>query len=139
MTALDTDVLTDLLNGNAAYAQRLELVPEADRCLPIVVLEEQFRGRLDIIRKAQAGRVRVSVGGAYDLFLESVVKTRPFSLLPCSSTADALFNQFRSAKIRIGSQDLRIASICIAHDATLVTRNARDYSLVTGLKFDIWN
>ena len=44
-----------------------------------------------------------------------------------------------AAKIRVGTQDLRIAAIATAHNATLVTRNARDYQLVPGLTLDVWN
>jgi predicted nucleic acid-binding protein len=34
---------------------------------------------------------------------------------------------------------MRIAAICIDHDATLVTRNARDYARIPGLTLDVWN
>lgn len=63
---------------------------------------------------------------------------RGFRLLAYTDTAHKLFLSWRAARIRIGTQDLRIAAICFAHGATLVTRNARDYALVPGLALDVW-
>jgi len=34
--------------------------------------------------------------------------------------------------------DLKIAAICIAHDATLLTRNVRDFEAIPGLRVENW-
>ena len=39
---------------------------------------------------------------------------------------------------KIGRGDLLIASIALAHRATLVTRNLKDFQLVPGLKVENW-
>ena len=75
---------------------------------------------------------------AYSLFVESLEGIEFYQMLPYSAAANSLFKQWKT-RIRIGSQDLRIAAICVAHGAKLVTRNARDFALVPGLDLEIWN
>ena len=50
----------------------------------------------------------------------------------------AAFTRFRKQGIRIGTMDLRIASIALAHVATLLTRNTVDFAQVPGLCFENW-
>ena len=38
----------------------------------------------------------------------------------------------------IGPNDLKIAAICLAHGATLVTSNTEEFGRVTGLKLEDW-
>ncbi|MDY3553968.1 type II toxin-antitoxin system VapC family toxin [Gemmata sp. JC717] len=128
MTALDTDVLTELFAGNAVYEQRIG-----------AVAGEVVRGWLNAVRQAEAGKGRMSLEFAFERLQESLTVMVPFALLPYTAAADALVRQWRAAKIRVGTNDLRIAAICVVHGATLVTRNARDYAQVPGLTFDVWN
>jgi tRNA(fMet)-specific endonuclease VapC len=48
------------------------------------------------------------------------------------------FQRFRSQGIRIGTMDLRISSICLVNDLTLLTRNRRDFEQVPSLHLDDW-
>lgn len=34
--------------------------------------------------------------------------------------------------------DLKIAAICMAHEATLLTRNVTDFKNITGLRVENW-
>ncbi len=40
--------------------------------------------------------------------------------------------------VRIGSMDLKIACVAMAHDATLLTRNVRDFAEASSLRFENW-
>nr|MCC5639148.1 hypothetical protein [Nostoc sp. CHAB 5844] len=60
------------------------------------------------------------------------------TLLTFNQEAANHYAQFLYQKIRIGTQDLRIAAIAIANNAILVTRNQRDFSRVPGLQFEDW-
>ncbi|MBY0512459.1 MAG: type II toxin-antitoxin system VapC family toxin [Gemmataceae bacterium] len=139
MTAFDSDVLTDLLKGVPAVMTRAAAIPTADQYVPVVAAEELLRGQLDAVRRAQAGRGPVPLDAAYAFFGQTLTGLCRVQLLPYTGPADTLFRGLRKAGIRIGTNDLRIATTCIVHGATLVTRNAQDYSQVPGLTLAVWN
>lgn len=138
MTAFDSDILTEILDGNPIYLVQAAAIDPADQVVPTVVAGEIMRGRLNAIRQAEAGRGKTSLELAYRLFAGSLTGIACYRILPYTATADATFKQWRAAKIRVGPQDLRIAAICLAHGAKLVTRNARDYARVSGLNLEVW-
>jgi tRNA(fMet)-specific endonuclease VapC len=139
MTALDTDVLSEILAGKAAYIQRLSSIAQTNLYVPVVAAAEVLRGWLGAVRQAESGKGRVSLDLAYRQFERSLLGLAPFRILPYTPAADAQFRQWRTAKLRVGTNDLRIAAICTTHGATLATRNAKDYVRVPGLILDIWN
>ena len=61
-----------------------------------------------------------------------------WDVLPLDAESCAMFARLRRQGIRIGTQDLRIACIALAHDATLLTRNTVDFAQVPGLRFENW-
>jgi tRNA(fMet)-specific endonuclease VapC len=61
------------------------------------------------------------------------------AVLDFDGKAAAVFERLKQAKIRIGTMDLKIAAIALAHDATLLTRNRQDFSKVPDLKFEDWS
>ncbi len=138
MIAFDADVLTEVLAGNPALVSRAAKVPSHGQAVPVVVVEELLRGRLNAIRLAEAGKGKLSVLRAYELFDETLDAFRELLTLAYSAAADELYQQWRSQKIRGGTHDLRIAAICITHSATLVTHNRRDFERLPGLSLDVW-
>ncbi len=60
-------------------------------------------------------------------------------LLDDDLEADRRFEALRRQGIRIGSQDLRIAAIALTQDATVVTRNHRDFNMVPALLLADWS
>jgi tRNA(fMet)-specific endonuclease VapC len=59
-------------------------------------------------------------------------------LIDLSEEAYACYLELRRQRIRIGTQDLRIAAIVLAENSILVTRNQRDFERVPGLAFEDW-
>ena len=139
MIAFDADILSDLFRGLPEYVRRAEAIPADQHSLPVVVVEEILRGRLNEIRRAEAGKSRISIERAYDLFQETVAYLRQFRILPYASDAERLYQGWRAPRLRVGTHDLRIAAICVAHSATLVSRNRRDFELVPGLAVEFWD
>src|SRR5688572_12321898 len=118
MKAFDTDILTEILTGNPAYAERIANVPLAEQAAPIVAVEEIIRGRLNSIRQAEAGKARITVDQAYFLFEQTLDDIREVKLLSCTHEAEALLKDWRKKKTRGSTHDLRIAAICVVNSAT---------------------
>lgn len=59
-------------------------------------------------------------------------------ILPWDADAAELFLNCRRQRVRIGSMELKIACIALAHAATLLTRNATDLAHVPGLRSENW-
>jgi tRNA(fMet)-specific endonuclease VapC len=138
MIAFDTDILTEILLGNPAITERVKSIPANEQAVPIIVIEEILRGRMNTIRQAEAGKAKVSLDRAYELFQRSLNDLRQVNVLPYSPQADAQFEQWRQQKIRVSAHDLRIAAICVAHSAKLVTRNRQDYQQIPDLDVEFW-
>jgi tRNA(fMet)-specific endonuclease VapC len=107
MKAFDTDILTEILAGNPAYAERIEQVPLEEQSAPVVAIEEILRGRLNVIRKAEAGKARITIDEAYRLFEETLDALRELKFLPFTPQAEVLLKEWRKSKVRGSTHDLR--------------------------------
>jgi len=139
MKAFDTDILTEILAGNPAYAERIAQVPVAEQAVPIVAFEEIIRGRLNVIRQAEAAKARITIEQAYLLFEQTLNDLRGVKVLSFTAQAEALLKEWRKMKIRRSTHDLRIAASCVVSSATLVTRNRRDFQQIPGLAVEFWD
>jgi tRNA(fMet)-specific endonuclease VapC len=138
MKAFDTDILTQILLGNPAYAERVANLALAEQALPIVAAEEVLRGRLNSIRQAEAGKAKITIKRAYQLFEQTLADLRELRVLAYTAQAEGLFQTWRAQKLRGSTHDLRIAAICVAQAVTLVTRNRRDFAHIPGLAVEFW-
>ena len=101
----------------------------------IISVEEQLRGWLaEIHRLADPHRQIL----AYERLQRRIDFFAAWTVLPWDTDAANLFVRFRQDAVRIGSLDLKIACIALAHDATLLTRNATDFAQVPGLRIENW-
>lgn len=101
----------------------------------VVTLEEELRGVLARSNRTLDSNERIL---AYDKLIERVNFFARWDILPLDTESAAAFIRLRSQGVRIGTMDLRIASIVLVHDATLLTRNTVDFAQVPGLKFENW-
>lgn len=139
MIAIDTDIASDLYLGDANVIQRLRAYPRTEIALPIIVVEEILRGRLSYIRKHQASRDADKLAHSYRMLQLSTLFFQGSTLLQYSPLAEQYVRNWCQSKIRVGTQDMRIAAICIDLNCSLLTRNQRDFAQLPGLILETWN
>jgi len=138
---LDTDILSILAHEDAPAAARirhhiLEL-PAADSVVTTVITyEEQTRGWMAALSRAKTASAQVQV---YQRLLQHLNAFRRITVLPYDDAAAAVAEQLKRQKLRIGAMDLKIASITLARDAVLITRNAIDFRQVLELRIEDWS
>lgn len=139
MKLLDNDILSLHLKGEPATHSRVASIPPYQLFVPIVAVEETLRGWLNLIRLADAGKAKVPIEKAYERLRQAVSDLSAYRIVDYTAEAHRHYFRLKSLKLRIGTRDLRIASIALDHDATLITRNRRDFELVPALKLEVWN
>jgi tRNA(fMet)-specific endonuclease VapC len=73
----------------------------------------------------------VKLGSLIDQF-------RRWEVLPFDEPAADEFKRQRKNGVRIGTQDLKIASIALVQDALLLSANLRHFRQVPGLRVEDW-
>ncbi|HMS39328.1 MAG TPA: type II toxin-antitoxin system VapC family toxin [Pyrinomonadaceae bacterium] len=139
MLILDTDCLsifqrerhfdTSILRANLSHFD------SEDIAVTIITYEEQMRGWMAFIAKAKTVEQQVYAYQKLNGFLENF---RKINVLPFDETAAKIYKDLKSQKIRIGSMDLKIASIAISRKAILVSRNLKDFEAVPDLVVNDW-
>lgn len=133
---LDTDCLTLLLHGNAAICRHAAAHDPAELALTIVTVEETLTGWYAQIRKAGKDDQLIRAYAALQQAVEFCARVR---ILPVDQSAVQRFHDLAAKKLRLGTNDLRIASVALVHGAVLVTRNLRDFKRVAGLQIKDWS
>jgi tRNA(fMet)-specific endonuclease VapC len=59
-------------------------------------------------------------------------------VLPFDGIAQKFLEELVRLKIRVGTQDLRIAAIALSVNGIVVTRNQKDFSKVPNLQIENW-
>ena len=137
-TILDTNHFAELVHGTERgdrLKQRFSK-QEADVFTTIVTAQEVTEGWSAFIRKQKAGSPKQIHG--YQQFQHSLELLMDLSILPFDAQSAAIFLPLRKSFPQIGTQDLKIASICIAHEAILLTRNLKDFKSLPDLRVENW-
>jgi tRNA(fMet)-specific endonuclease VapC len=141
---LDTDCLSLFQTGNAQLVNRIDQLPFEQISTTVITAEEQMRGRLNIVRRAENQR---KLSGAYGFLRESILFFHRIQVLEFTPEAEIIYWQLKAQKIRPGSRDLKISAlakpllwrIALSLDATVITRNRKDFQQVPNLKFEDWS
>lgn len=143
MFVLDTDHLSllakaDSPEGNRIYDRLAQLAPE-EWGTTIVNYEEQTRGWLDYIKHAERSKDLSKAVEAYGRLSRHLNTYSRLAVLEFDTAAAVIHQRLRQARLKIkGKLDLKIASIVLAQDAILLTRNRQDFHKVPGLRFEDW-
>lgn len=139
MIVLDTDHLSTLKHADSPkfvqLASKMADAEDQDFVTTVISLEEQMRGWLARIKQAKQ---IVNEIVPYDELIALVDFFKLWVVLPFDAPAVVHFSELKQQKISIGTMDLKIASIAIANDATLLTANTQHFEKVPGLKFEDW-
>ena len=124
MIILDTDHFTVLrYSDDTRYpilTKRLFASVDQHIVTTVVTVEEQMRGWLaEISRWRDIGRQR----DAYDRLAMLVEYLGDWEVLRIDERAAKEFNSLKQQRIRIGTQDLKIASIALAHGGLVLSAN----------------
>jgi len=135
---LDTDHMTLLERGGppaAILVSRLRGVPRLEIATTIVKYEEQTRGWLaKTARDKGSALVR-----AYGYLRQHIDIYARMNVLPYDDYADNLFTALQKRKVRLGTQDIKIAAITMANGGILLTRNLADFRKVPELISQDWS
>jgi tRNA(fMet)-specific endonuclease VapC len=139
MIILDTDCLSLLDREkhieSSQLRQRLKNFPREEIFTTIISFEEQMRGWLALISRAKNFEQEIF---AYERLHRSLETYRNTAVLDYDQNATEIYKNLKSSKIRVGTMDLKIASIALSRRAILVSRNLKDFEEVPNLVVKDW-
>ena len=138
MTAvLDTDHFSELVR-ESSFGLRLRARLKGDSVsafTTIVNAQEITQGWCALINRNPPGERQIK---AYQQFKHSLELMMELTILPFDAPSAALFLGLAPALRQNGTMDLKVASICLAHDMMLLSRNLAHFTKVPGLRVENW-
>jgi tRNA(fMet)-specific endonuclease VapC len=139
MFLLDTDHISFLQRTSSAefarLSSRISQYDEDDIYFSVVSFHEQALGWNSLISRS---RDSVGILRGYEGISQMIVQYTDVQILPYDQRAATAFERLRSARIRIGTFDLRIAAMALVNNFTVVSRNVADFRQVPGLLVENW-
>ncbi len=136
---MDTDHLSLYERGHPTIRHRILAIRQNafdNLVITVISVEEQCAGRLAQIRKATTPQALTS---AYERLKATLILFSDLEVLDYDVRADERFWELRRNGLRIGTQDLRIASVVLTHNGILLTRNLQDFEKVPRLAVQDWS
>jgi tRNA(fMet)-specific endonuclease VapC len=115
--------------------ERLDRLPADDIATSIVSFQEQVQGWLVYVKRARKPAQIVAAYAKLETIWRWFLK---MNVVSYSLDAQNRFVELRRRCPRLKTMDLRIASIALVTDSTLLSRNLRDFRLVPGLSLEDW-
>lgn len=132
MLILDSNTISYYFRGDPQVVPRMQVLHPADLGVPAIVEYELRYGLMRLPQEAAAPRLAA---------LAQLL--RPMQLLPFDSECAAHAARIRAALEAVGTpigpHDTLIAATALRYQATIVTRNVREFSRVPGLQWLNWH
>lgn len=138
MYIFDTDHLSILERGGIQaqpLLRRLNNVDANNLAATIISYEEQMRGWLSYIKKAQTVEKQVE---AYKQLQKQLNNYCNIPVIEFDQQAVQEFKRLKTSYPRLGTMDLKIAAIALVNKAILLTRNQKDFGQIAGLSIEDW-
>jgi len=138
MIILDTDCISLLERKSGVEFYRLterfgEFQP--GEITTIITFEEQMRGWMAYLAKADSVEKQIIAYEKLNRFLDNY---RYIPVIKFDEKAGEVFKDLKRQKIKVGTMDLKIASIAVSQNALLISRNLSDYEQIPNLRVEDW-
>lgn len=139
MILLDTDHLTILYYTEhprtASLKAAISVSADPRVVVSVVSIEEQFRGWMTEVARHRDVHKQIA---AYDRLIALLDLLKSWEVVPFDDRSADEFKKLRQQRVRIGTQDLKIAAIALANDALLLSANLREFRAVPQLRVENW-
>lgn len=132
MLILDSNIISYYLRGDPQIVPRVQALAPAEVGVPAIVEYELRYGLLRLPQEAAKPRL------AALMQLLQPMQRLPFDS-DCAAHAARIRAELEVAGTPIGPHDTLIAAMALRYQATLVTRNVREFSRVSGLQWLNWH
>lgn len=132
MLILDSNTISCYFRGDPQVVPRLQALRPADVGVPAIVEYELRYGLLRLPPEAATPRL-----AALAQLLQPMQRLAFDS--ECAAQAARIRAELEAKGTPIGPHDTLIAATALRHQATLVTRNVREFSRVPGLQWLNWH
>lgn len=136
---LDTDHVSLFLKGNTLVCDHIFQTEPNDLAISVITAEEICQGWLSEINKYSQASQSSRLLLAYSEFEKSLDFFQTIQRLSFDTNAYNQFEILRHQFRRLGTRDLRIAAIALSLNATVVTRNAKDFGQIQNLTIEDWS
>ncbi|MBE9032383.1 type II toxin-antitoxin system VapC family toxin [filamentous cyanobacterium LEGE 11480] len=137
---LDTDHISLALRGHPTVVDRLSHLRKSQWAVSIISVQESFNGWIVSLNDPRYKERQVEL---YTRLWHSNNFFQRAQVLNFDTTADGIYQGLLQSQPALSKRrmekDIKIASVALANQAIVITRNRRDFEQVPGLQLEDWS
>lgn len=133
---LDTDILSLLERLDSTVLCHLASQQPLKVGITVISTDEQMSAWFTRVRRAKTPQ---DLSDAYGRLGKCVQSLSQLPILNFTVGAISRFEQLKRLRLGVTGNDLRIAAIALEFGRIVVTRNVRDFRMVSGLTIEDWS